>query len=635
MASVSGSRIPFGDRLTVRLTAAVIVALLLIGSPFLLAFHILRRSQQLEALAEATNGLSQIVVDSLRSAMLAGEPHLIDEAVRRIADQEQVERVILLDHRWQLRLSSGETAAGQVLDRETDPTCAVCHASGSDSPDSRTIVAQTEGRRVLRSMTAIRNDPQCTVCHAPVNPINGVLVMDFALGAADRRFFADIGRTVLLGAVMVLLTIAVLVWLLRSMVHRPLQAVVGASQRIVEGDLDAQAAVSGAGEFAQLASQVNRMTAHLSRSLRTVETQRRELQTILDAIDDEVVVLDSEQRIVTANEAFVTEFGRRGVDLTGQRCCDAAPPETTCANESSEGCPVQRVFETGQLQKGIVYRTNPDGEERVTEIHASPLRGPDGVVKRVVEVRRDISERRQMEAVVAQSERLASLGLLASGLSHEINNPLGAIATTVAGLRRRLPDQPGISPEAAEELERVFSRISQEVERGRIITHRLLKIARPPTSTRNLADVNHVVENILAILSHDISRSGIQTRLQLADLPPLLIDEARLGQVVMNLTLNAIQAMSDRGGELRIATSITNGVIQIEFEDTGCGIPASLLKRIFEPFFTTKPVGKGTGLGLFITHQIVSDLGGTVGVWSKPGERTSFTVRLPRGPRES
>jgi PAS domain S-box-containing protein len=622
------------DRLTVRLTAAVIIALLLIGSPFLLAFHILRRGQQVDALAEVTNALSRIVVDSLRSAMMAGEPHLMDESVLRLSEQEQVERVMLLDHRWRMHLASDAPSESQVVDREGDPICAVCHVSGSDSPSSRTIVASTAGRRVLRSMTVIHNEPQCHKCHDPEHPINGILVMDLALEAADQRFFADIGRTVTLGAIMVLVTIVVLVWLLRRMVHRPLQSVVEASRQIVEGNLDAQVVVSGAGEFAQLASQVNGMTAHLSRSLRTVETQHQELQTILDAIDDQVVVLDSEQRIVTANESFRKESGRQSFDMTGTRCCDAVHLTTACTDGSLQGCPVQRVFETGHLQKGIVTRTRPDGEEQVTEIHASPLHGPDGAVTRVVEVRRDISERRQMEAVVAQSERLASLGLLASGLSHEINNPLGAIAATVDGLRRRLPDQPGVSAEAAESMERVLSRISQEVERGRTITHRLLKIARPPGSTRSLADANHIVESIVALLSYDIKRRRIRTSLQLGELPPLRADETRLGQVVMNLTLNAIQAMSEKGGELRIATSLTDGLIRIEFEDTGCGIPTPLLKRIFEPFFTTKPVGKGTGLGLFITHRIVSDLGGTVSVRSDPGERTTFTVQLPGGDGE-
>jgi PAS domain S-box-containing protein len=609
------SPIPLQHRLTVRLTAAVILVLLLIGVPFLLAFHTLRRAQQLDALTEATNGIGQVVVDGLRSAMLADEPHLLDGAVRRLADREQIEQVMLLDHTGELRVSSSEGLEGRPLDRELDRNCAVCHRQGASPPASRTIVTGEGEGRVLRSMTIIPNEAECHGCHDPAIAVNGVLLMDLALGTTDRRFFAGIGGTVILGTVMVLLTILVLVLLLRRMVHSPLQAVVETSQRIVAGDLDARVSVPGSGEFARVASRVNRMTTHLSRSIRTVETQHRELQAILDAVDDEIVVLDRDRRVVAANEAFRRESGQSG-------------RETPSTDPDS---PVQRVFETGRLQKGIVSSTLPDGRERVIEIHASPVRGPEGEVTRAVEVRRDISERRQMEAVVAQSERLASLGLLASGLSHEINNPLGAIATSVEGLRRRLPGEPGISAEAARALDEVLSRIGKEVDRGRTITHRLLKIARPPGTARSLADTNHVVEEIVAVLSHDIKRSGIAPRLELdRSLPPLRADGARLGQVVMNLTLNAIQAMADAGGELRISTSVVDGSIQMEFEDSGCGIRAELFRRIFEPFFTTKPVGKGTGLGLFITHQIVSDMGGSIRVRSEPGEGTCFTVRIPQ-----
>ena len=615
MTTARESRIPLRHRLTVRLTAAVILVLLLIGVPFLLAFHTLRRAQQLDALTEVTDGLGQIVVDGLRSAMLAGEPHLLDGAVRRLADREQIEQVLLLDHTGRLHVSSTDTLEGQPLDRERDGTCKVCHRQKSSPPVSRTVVTGKGEGRVLRSMTIIPNEPECHGCHDPATTVNGVLLMDLALGSTDRRFFAGIGGTVILGTVMVLLTVLVLVLLLRRMVHSPLQAVVETSQRIVAGDLDARVAVRGSGEFARVASRVNRMTTHLSQSIRTVETQHRELQAILDAVDDEIVVLDGDRRVVAANAAFRRE--------SGQSCRET--PST------DPDCPVQRVFDTGRLQKAIVSSTLPDGRERVIEIHASPVRGPEGDVTRAVEVRRDISERRQMEAMVAQSERLASLGLLASGLSHEINNPLGAIATSVEGLRRRLPGEPGISAEAARALDEVLARIGKEVDRGRAITHRLLKVARPPGSTRSLADANHVVEDIVAVLSHHIKRSGITPRLELdRSLPPLRADGARLGQVVMNLTLNAIQAMADDGGELRVSTSVVDDSIQMEFEDSGCGIRTELFRRIFEPFFTTKPVGKGTGLGLFITHQIVSDMGGSIRVRSEPGEGTCFTVRIPQ-----
>jgi signal transduction histidine kinase len=615
---VAGSRerpIPYRNRLTVRLTGAVIVALLFIGSPFLVAFHKLQRDRQIDALIEATDRTGRAVVDSLRSAMLAGTPHLLDDVVRGLSDQEGIERTLLLDHSGRLRVSSDPAREGRVVSRERDRTCTVCHQPQSDPPTNHTVVLRIEGQRVLRSVTTIANAPRCHNCHDPAVAINGLLVMDFALRDADSRFLADIGSTVALGAVMVALTIGVLVWLLRRLVHAPLQAVVGTSRRIVDGDLEARADVAGSGEFAELASQMNRMTAHLSRSLRTVETQHRDLEAILDAIDDQVVVIDRERRVVAANKSY----------RVGSATVAAG------AEASSDDGPVGRVFSTGQLHKGIVSQARTDGQEQVIEIHASPLRGADGSVTRCVEVRRDISERRHLEAIAAQSERLASLGLLASGLSHEINNPLGAIAASVEGLRRRLPREPGISADAAATLGMVLTRIGREVERGRVITHRLLKIARPPGNTRSWSDVNHIVKDIVAVLSHDIRQSRITTRLDLCrDLPLLRADEGRLAQVVMNLTLNAIQAMAEGGGELRIATAVENDSIRMEFEDTGCGIPGEQMKKIFEPFFTTKPIGKGTGLGLFITHQILTDLGGTVHVRSQCGAGTTFTVRIPR-----
>jgi PAS domain S-box-containing protein len=630
MGAGSNSSIPFRHRLTVRLTGGVIVVLLLIGCPFLLAFHNLLRGQQLDALAEATNGLNRVIVDSLRSAMLAGKPHLIDTAVTGLSEQPEVERVVLLDHQGRVRVTTDRAFAGRIIDREREVVCSVCHRPGQSSPRSRTAVAREDGRRVFRTMTTIPNEPQCHTCHDAKAATNGILLMDLALSAADRRFFAGIGGTLALGTVMVVLTVAVLVLLMRRMVHNPLQAVVATGRRIVGGDLNARADVSTSGEFAALASQFNRMTDHLAGLIRTVETQRGELQAILDAVDDEIVVLDREQRVVTVNAAFRRRFGRPGLDLTGHLCREVSAAHWPCTAEQPGGCPVQKVFSSGRLNKGIVSRTDPDGEERVIEIHASPLRGPDGTVTQAVEVRRDISERRQMEAILAHSEHLASLGLLASGLSHEINNPLGAIATSVAGLRRRLSSEPGISEKAAKMLETVLRRIGHEVERGRAITHRLLRVARPPGSARSLVDVNHVVEEIVALLSHAIKRSGISTNLELEeDLPPLRGDESRLGQVVMNLTLNAIQAMADDGGELRIGTCACNGAIQIEVADSGCGIPPPLLKRIYEPFFTTKPVGKGTGLGLFITHRLVTEMKGTIDVRSQPERGTAFTIRLP------
>ena len=129
-----------------------------------------------------------------------------------------------------------------------------------------------------------------------------------------------------------------------------------------------------------------------------------------------------------------------------------------------------------------------------------------------------------------------------------------------------------------------------------------MNVARPPGNTRSLIDVNHAVGDILAVLSYAIQRAGIVTRKELGErIPPLCDNESRLAQILMNLILNSIQAMSSGGGLLRIATAAENGMVRFDIADTGDGIPAKILGRIYEPFFTTKPADKGTGLGLFIT----------------------------------
>jgi len=632
MPQQADHRIPLGHRLTLRLTGGVILALLLIGLPFLFAFHRLLRDQQTQALEEATAGLTRVALSGLRSAMLAGEPHLFDDAVRNLSEQPHVDRVLILDHRGRVQVTSDPSFADREFDRDQEESCRICHRVSGAPPEGRTIITEEAGRRVFRAMSTIPNEPRCHACHGSTTPNNGILLIDFAAGAADGRFLAGIGGTAALGAVMVVVTIVALVILLQKMVHAPLRSVVATSRRISDGDLGARAPVSARGEFALLASQVNQMTEHLSQTLETVETQRRQLQTILDAVDDEIVVLDRDQRVVLANEAFRSHRGLPPEELGGRFCREVSVSHGPCAADHPGGCPVQRVFDSGKLHKGIVSRIDTSGNERAIEIHASPIRETDGAVNQAVEVRRDISERRQLEATLAHSDRLASLGLLASGVSHEINNPLGAIATLVEGLRRRIGSEREELPESLQAIDDALSRIGKEVHRGRSITDRLLKVARSSGRARSLVDVNRLVQDILGILAQEIRKCRIDLRVEPGEeLPPLRGDESRLGQVVMNLVLNAIQAMDTETRRLRVATSRADHLVRIEVEDTGSGISPESLRRIYEPFFTTKPAGQGTGLGLFIAHQIVTEMGGAILVRSEPGKGTLFTVELPWG----
>lgn len=597
--------VPWQDRLTVRVTGGVVLALIVIGIPFLILFHQLERSRQTEVVESMAAGLNQAVVDGLRSSMLMGHPDVLDDSIRDLSRQPVVESVMLLDRLGMVKVSSDTTLEGQYFDRQIDETCRICHKDltlETAVPAKRTVVTTVGEHRVLRIMSVIPNEPTCHKCHNPAIKNNGVLLMDLSLRQADRKSFADLAGTAALGAVMLIVTIFGLTWLLERLIHRPLRAVIATSRLLEAGNLQARVPIHGSGELSRLALQINRMSENLATTLHELNQQQRELTTIVEAVDDELVVVDRKREVITSN----TE------------------------NPSSNAGLVNEVFESGELRKTIVSSREPDGSERTVEIHASPICDSTGRVTRVVEARRDISERRQLEASLVHSERLASLGLLASGLSHEINNPLGTIGLGVEGLVRSLTTATDLGSETRREFEERLALIGQEVARGRSITHKLLHLARPSSGSRNLIDINRILEDTLTLLRPQIKRQQIEVIQNLSEnLPPFVGDESHLTQVMMNLIFNAVQAMDENGGTLRLVTRMDEGRHVVEITDSGEGIATESMGRIFDPFFTTKPTGQGTGLGLFICNRIVVAMGGEILVQSKPGEGARFTVSLP------
>jgi two-component system NtrC family sensor kinase len=233
-------------------------------------------------------------------------------------------------------------------------------------------------------------------------------------------------------------------------------------------------------------------------------------------------------------------------------------------------------------------------------------------------------ERQLKEATrqqIGQSEKLASIGRLAAGIAHEINNPLTGVLTFSHLLRKK----PNLDDQDREDLDLVL----RETTRVREIVKGLLDFARQSPSAREPLDINEVIRHSMALLrkQKEFLRVTIEEDLG-PDLPRISGDRNQLQQVLLNLSLNACEAMPD-GGKLRIATSAQEGKVSITVADTGHGIKKEHLGRIFDPFFTSKPVGKGTGLGLSVTHGIVEQHEGTIEVETTEGEGSTFTVKLP------
>jgi len=281
--------------------------------------------------------------------------------------------------------------------------------------------------------------------------------------------------------------------------------------------------------------------------------------------------------------------------------------------------PIKRlVFASGQWAKGnLDYRVKTTQKDEIAElaetfnIMVSSLKDRDDKLKEYTSQQ------------IMKSERLATLGQLAAGVAHEINNPLGGVLMYT---HLALEDL-----EAKEALRNNLEKAVAQASRCKDIVKGLLDFARQTEPKVEQSDVNETLEQTLSLVENQAMFQNVKiTKVFCFSLPKVLIDVAQMQQVFTNIILNAAEAMEGKG-ELTVITRTApdNKNIEIEFADTGCGIPPEILDKVFDPFFTTKQVGRGTGLGLAISHGIIASHKGTIEVKSEPNKETSFIIRLP------
>jgi two-component system NtrC family sensor kinase len=238
-------------------------------------------------------------------------------------------------------------------------------------------------------------------------------------------------------------------------------------------------------------------------------------------------------------------------------------------------------------------------------------------------VRQRTDEVTAMQLRVAQSERLASLGMLAAGVAHEVNNPLGGILALTA---LTLEDLPADHP-----CRRNLEVVLQQSERCRDIVKGLLDFSRQSDVSMEELQINAVLDQTIELVAQQSAFFNVRIERRWAHgLPPIAGDRSQLQQVFLNILVNAVQAMDERG-VITIRTAASGGEVEVRISDTGCGIPPDVIDRIFDPFFTTRDGGGGTGLGLAIAYGIVTRHRGHIHAESTVGHGTTFVIRLPAG----
>lgn len=621
---------PFYQRLNVRIGGGLLVALLVVGIPFFVFFYRFHQEQLIEGLRRSSADVSQLILINLERRMVEAQPHLLDDDVRELSSYAGIERIAILNASGEVKVTSDRDLDGRIFTLR-DPSCRICHDGQLPLPWQTTIIDESQRGRVFRSLMLIANRPACFACHSSSHHLNGILLVDLSLAQAQGQLRSGMQKMLGLAALMVVVTIGVLSGLINRLVVRRINRLWRTMMAIRQGNLGQRAEVDGRDEIGELAENFNRMTAQLAESVREIQRHKEYLESVINSIEDEIVVVDRDLRIVTANTAYLLRCGRQKQDVLGEACFlvsqDSPVP---CTEALVERCPARATFETGTVNKVLHRFCASDGQERYIEIYCYPLRDEAGQVFQAIEVKRDITERRYLQAQLSHSERLATLGLLASGISHEINNPLASIIACTEGIQRRLlAPSPPVAAMTAEEFQEYLELIHKEAMRAKAITDRLLILSRRSQASTDLVSPNQSLGETLSLLRFQAEERGIEIIEELDPrVPHIRADESGLRQVFLNLLLNALQAI-EGSGHIRARTSAEPESVVISIEDTGCGIAPEDLPRIFEPFFSRKTKRGGTGLGLFISKVLVEQMGGTLTVQSQPGEGSCFTVRFP------
>jgi signal transduction histidine kinase len=368
------------------------------------------------------------------------------------------------------------------------------------------------------------------------------------------------------------------------------------------------------------------------------------LRAIINAMAEGLIFVAPEGRVALCNPAAKQWRGR------GRR------PE----EDSMDGCPpvlaehiralAGRDPVAQPLEKKIEFSTEGPSQ-RLIEARSYAVAGLDGTPLGHVIVGQDLTEHKKLEAdlldrteqvaainetlkmsriTMAQREKMVAVGQMAAGIAHEIGNPLTSLSSVAQYLKRRCTDP---------QLKEMCDVVDHHVRRISVILRRMLDHARPAPSEYTWANVNEVVNNTLSLIRFDKRATGVTiTDVPNADLPMVWLNPQNLEQCFLNIMLNALDAMEAKGAghehKLEVDKNVKDDMVEIRIRDTGVGMSPEVCRRAFESFFTTKEISKGTGLGLFISYNLVREIDGTIELQSEPGRGTTVLVRIPVRPKK-
>jgi signal transduction histidine kinase/HAMP domain-containing protein len=415
------------------------------------------------------------------------------------------------------------------------------------------------------------------------------------------------------------------------MITRPIKSLTRKAQAVSTGNLNvhAEPLTGGNDEIADLARTFAMMVDGLRENEKSIKTSQEKLATqknlvesIINSLPYCLYVLERNMGIVVWNRHSSRECP---ICNSAAECYNRNFISHLTSEELTEGLKevIESVFRTGEprAMSQVLPGVTGGKDIHVTTSIFPILFEKGGPVEYVVWMAEDITKKKEMEASVISSEKLAAIGQLAAGVAHEVNNPLGGILNCLYNIK---------NTELTESRKAEYlDFMGDGIKRVQNIVRQLLDFSQQHEPEPVLTDINSMIEGITPLFNHMLSGKEIRLVTGLGEgLPLILVDKHQIEQILVNLTINSIQAV-DEEGVVEITTGMEDGWYHIKVSDNGCGITPDDLTRVFDPFFTTKGVGKGTGLGLSVSRGIIERHNGRITVESRPGVGTAFNIYLP------
>lgn len=461
--------------------------------------------------------------------------------------------------------------------------------------------------------------------------LNWIVVVEHSR-AAEMEAVERLQFSLTSSAVLIAFFVAALSFFFANRFSRPIEVLEKGVQRVRAGDYTYQIEeIEQRDEIGRLVESFNQMTAQLRKQNESLQAEKKRLDQVVSGLGMGLILFDEDRNIIWVNKTIERWFGV-ATQLVGQPCHQGlgmnCPIRDICHIYPFQGSLQQDGKEEEITSVQIIH-----GRKRIISHRLFQLEGGSSTQTAdrvpVLEVLEDVTNKKEMEMMVRQADKLSAVGLLSSGVAHEINNPLNTLALYTDDLLDRIQEEDVAVLKREGELFHYLQTMRKQIDRCKNITDNLLQFSRKNNEGKEIFSLTDTLHDVLLLLRYTMKKKELELSVELEGNELLEASRSEVQQVLHNLISNAIDAVPV-GGCIVISSSRTPEWLAVNIQDNGCGISEEDLPYLFDPFYSTKPVGEGTGLGMYIAYGIMERMGGSIQVQSEPNVGTTVSLLFPR-----